>query len=79
MGNFMQVAATRFKARCLQLMARVEKTGRTVIITRHGRPAAKPVPVMAKATTAFGRGRGRAKISGDLIAPTGATWTADAG
>jgi prevent-host-death family protein len=40
-----QVAAAEFKARCLELMDRVRETGVEYVITKHGRPVARLVPV----------------------------------
>jgi prevent-host-death family protein len=39
------VAAAEFKARCLELMDRVCETGTEYVITKHGRPVARLVPV----------------------------------
>jgi prevent-host-death family protein len=41
-----RVAAAEFKARCLELMDRVRETGAEFIITKHGTPVAKLVPVV---------------------------------
>ncbi|MEY2880881.1 MAG: Antitoxin Phd YefM, type toxin-antitoxin system [Verrucomicrobiota bacterium] len=41
----MTISATHFKARCLELMTRVDRTGGAVTITRHGRPVARLLPV----------------------------------
>jgi prevent-host-death family protein len=38
------VAATKFKARCLELMDRVAEGRETYVITKHGKPVAKLVP-----------------------------------
>ena len=40
-----KVAAAEFKARCLELMDRVRETGVEYVITKHGTPVAKLVPV----------------------------------
>jgi prevent-host-death family protein len=42
-----EVAAAEFKARCLELMDRVRETGSEYVITKHGVPVAKLVPVAA--------------------------------
>ena len=42
------VGAAEFKARCLQIMDQVKETGAEVIITKHGHPVAKLVPVSAQ-------------------------------
>ena len=41
-----RIAAGAFKARCLDLMDRVRETGAEYVITKHGRPVAKLVPVV---------------------------------
>lgn len=40
-----RIAAAEFKARCLELMDRVKETGVEYVITKHGTPVAKLVPV----------------------------------
>ncbi len=40
-----QVPATEFKARCLALLDEVAKSGVEVVVTKHGRPVAKVVPI----------------------------------
>jgi prevent-host-death family protein len=41
-----RVAAAEFKARCLELMDRVRETGAEYIVTKHGTPVARLVPVV---------------------------------
>lgn len=43
-----RVAAAEFKARCLELMDRVRETGAEYVITKHGTPVAKLVPVVQR-------------------------------
>ena len=40
-----EVSAAEFKARCLKLMDRVRESGVEYVITKHGTPVAKLVPV----------------------------------
>jgi prevent-host-death family protein len=42
------VAAAEFKARCLELMDRVRETGAEYVITKHGTPVARLVPVVER-------------------------------
>ena len=42
-----QVPAAEFKATCLELMDKVKATGAEYVITKHGKPVAKLVPVEA--------------------------------
>ena len=44
-----QIAAAEFKARCLELMDRVRETGAEYVVTKHGRPVARLVPVQERA------------------------------
>ena len=48
-GN--RVAAAEFKARCLELMDRVRETGAEYVITKHGTPVAKLVPIVEHGRT----------------------------
>jgi prevent-host-death family protein len=40
-----EITATQFKARCLRLLDEVAETGETLVVTKHGRPVARVVPV----------------------------------
>lgn len=42
-----EIGATEFKARCLALLARVAEERVEYIVTKHGRPVARIVPVEA--------------------------------
>ncbi|WP_419838591.1 type II toxin-antitoxin system Phd/YefM family antitoxin [Candidatus Poriferisodalis sp.] len=46
-GPLHTVAAADFKARCLKILDEVRDSGNYVIITKHGHPVAKLVPVDA--------------------------------
>lgn len=47
------IAAAEFKARCLELMDRVRETGAEYVITKHGTPVARLVPVAEPAPRSF--------------------------
>lgn len=67
-GHFMEMTVTQFKAKCLGIVDKVEKEKTRVTITRHGRPAAQLVPVLASAPgQLFGRSRDSTVIRGDLM------------
>jgi prevent-host-death family protein len=72
------VPATEFKARCLALMDYVRDTGREIVVTKHGKPVAKLVPVPAGSRDFIGCLRGTVTYHGDIVAPTGEVWEADA-
>jgi prevent-host-death family protein len=75
----MVIPAGKFKATCLQLMDRVKHTGEEIVITKHGQPVARLVPVDKPATphSTFGLLSDQTAIYGDIIASTGKRWDAD--
>ena len=73
----MPVAAGGFKAHCLQLMDEVKRKHCSVVITKRGKPVAKLVPIDDAPVRLFGALSGRARIEGDIVAPTGEAWNAD--
>ena len=71
----MEIAAGQFKAQCLQLMDRVKQTHEEIVITKHGRPVAKLVPVEDEVSSSFiGYMKGSVVVSGDIIAPVEEDW-----
>ena len=74
----MNISAGEFKAKCLKLMDDVQKQKREIIITKHGKPVAKLVPVKGKEgqRSIIGLLEGTVKIHGDLTAPIGGHWEA---
>jgi prevent-host-death family protein len=75
----MRIAAGEFKAKCLKLMDEVCRTGEEIVITKRGRAVARLLPARKTATKkGYGYLKGRARILGDIIGPTGETWEADA-
>ena len=73
--NSLTIAATEFKARCLELMDRVEASGLNITITKHGRPVARLVPLASKSMSFFGSLP--VTVVGDIVGPTGETWEAE--
>jgi prevent-host-death family protein len=74
----MQIAAGQFKAQCLQLMDQVQQTHEEIVITKHGRPVAKLVPVEAAAERSLlGYLQGSVQVVGDIVSPLGESWEAD--
>lgn len=73
----MEMTITQFKAKCLGVVERVQREKASVIITRHGRPAAQLVPVEVGAgdTRLFGRSANQTRISGEILG-TGEDWDA---
>ena len=73
----MKIAAARFKSQCLALMDEVARRRKEIVITKHGRPVAKLVPVTSGAGRLFGGMRGTGRVVGDIVAPTGERWDAE--
>ena len=63
-----QMPAGKFKARCLAVVDDVCATGEVVVITKHGKPVAKLVPVERTADDFIGSLKGVLEIRGDLMA-----------
>jgi len=66
-----EVAISVFKAKCLALLERVEKTKQPIRITRHGKPVADVVPaaLVVDRAALFGSMRNSIKILGDIVSP----------
>lgn len=66
-----EIAISEFKAKCLAVLERVEKTKEPIRVTRHGKPVADVVPaapVMDRAAW-MGSLRGKIEILGDIVSP----------
>lgn len=77
-GAALSVPAAQFKAHCLSLLERVRQSRRPIIVTKHGRPVAKVVPLRTQPRVILGFSKGTVKILGDIVAPTGERWDVDA-
>lgn len=74
----MRIAATAFKARCLSLMDRVARTREEVVITKHGKPVARPVPAReAPEAEIFGCLAGPVVKMVDIVSPVDEPWDAE--
>lgn len=72
-----KIPAGQFKAQCLQLMDYVKKKHVSLIITKHGLPVAKLVPIEEKSIDLFGALSGSIKIVGDIVSPLDEPWDAE--
>ena len=68
------VPAAKFKEQCLALLDRVGPEG--IVITKHGKPVAKLVPVNTDTAGLIGSFKGKIKIKGN-ISTTGVKWDAE--
>lgn len=69
MTTMKKMAASKFKAQCLAVMDQVHRTGEQVVITKHGKPLAKLVPLKRNADSLFGDLAGTVRILGDIESP----------
>ena len=61
------VSASEFRAKCLRMLDEVAEHGRALVITKHGRPVAKVVPVRERRAPMMGRWKGIVQIKGDIV------------
>ncbi len=66
----MEMTITQFKAKCLGIVERVQREKVSVVISRHGRPAAELRPIEGDSEGGgrlFGRAAAQTKICGDIF------------
>jgi prevent-host-death family protein len=68
------VPAAKFKEQCLALLDQVGPDG--IVITKHGKPVAKLVPIYTDSATLIGSFKGKIKIKGNILS-TGVKWDAE--
>lgn len=69
------IAISKFKATCLALLDRVQKTGQPLLITKRGKPIAQvipPEPERPPEEDTFGCMAGTFEIVDDIVEPLGA-------
>jgi len=64
-----KIAAGAFKAKCLAIMDEVKAKRQPVLITKHGKPVAKLVPVDEEKDEIFGFMKDKIQITGDVVSP----------
>jgi antitoxin (DNA-binding transcriptional repressor) of toxin-antitoxin stability system len=68
-----KVAAAKFKEQCLAMLDHLGPEG--IVITKHGKPVARLIPIERASADLIGALRGRIQVNGDLLS-TGAKWEA---
>jgi prevent-host-death family protein len=68
------IGAAQFKQQCLAILDRVGPDG--LVITKHGKPVAKLMPIASKPAGLIGSLKGKLKIKGDVLS-TGLRWDAE--
>ncbi len=68
-----QLNASKFKEQCLSLLDHLDPDG--VVITKHGKPIARLIPIESGCAALIGSMKGKVKITGDVFS-TGIDWDA---
>ncbi len=63
------MGAGTFKVHCLSVMDEVQAKRETILITKHGKPVAKLVPVEKDADDIYNFLAGKGSITGDVVSP----------
>jgi prevent-host-death family protein len=68
------VSISQFKARCLELLKKVKRTGKPILVTKRGEPIAEVVPPSpaTRKRKWLGSARGTGEILGDIVSPVSA-------
>jgi prevent-host-death family protein len=64
-----KMAAGAFKTNCLAVMDEVQAKHETVVITKHGKPVAKLVPVITDTDEIYNFLVGKGAVTGDVVSP----------
>lgn len=71
------VSVSKFKATCLSIIEEVQRTGRTIVVTKRGKPVAHLVAApVVRSESALGCMLGTGRIVGDVLAPIDVEWDA---
>lgn len=68
------IGAAQFKEKCLAILDEVGPEG--IVVTKHGKPVAKLVPVLADTSDLIGSLAHKIEIHGDILS-TGIEWNAE--
>ena len=74
MDSMRQINASKFKEQCLSLLDNLQPEG--VIVTKHGKPVAKLIPISSDCAGLIGSLKGKIEIKGDIFS-TGERWNAE--
>lgn len=71
----MKVAAGKFKAQCLKLIDEVGISFSELVITKHGKPVAKLIPISSKEKiSSYGCAKHSILFMGDILSPIQEKW-----
>jgi len=66
--------ASEFKEQCLSLLDHLDPDG--IVITKHGKPVARLIPIESGCADLIGSMKGKIKVTGDIFS-TGIKWDAE--
>ena len=69
-----KIGAAQFKEKCLAILDDIDPEG--IVVTKHGRPVAKLIPITADSSHLIGSLKDEIKIKGDILS-TGVSWDAE--
>lgn len=69
-----KMGAAKFKEQCLSVLDHIDQEG--VIITKHGKPVAKLIPIETQSRSLIGSLKEKLKIEGDICS-AGLKWDAE--
>jgi prevent-host-death family protein len=69
-----KINASKFKEQSLSILDNLDPEG--IIITKHGRPVAKLIPIQERSANLIGALKGKIRIVGDIMS-TGRKWDAE--
>ena len=69
-----KINASKFKEQSLAILDNLESEG--IIITKHGKPVAKLIPIQEQSASLIGALKGKLVITGDIMS-TGEKWRAE--
>ena len=67
------IAAAKFKEQCLSILDQVDPEG--IVITKHGKPVARLIPISMEPSQLIGCLKGKIKVKGNIFS-TGLKWHA---
>ena len=69
-----QINASKFKEQCLSLLDNLDPDG--IIITKHGKPVARVIPIESGCAELIGSMKGKVQVKGEIFS-TGIKWNAE--
>jgi prevent-host-death family protein len=73
-----QIAAGKFKAKCLALIDHVAQSHETIIVTKYGKPMVKVQPISSEKDISHKPLKNLATYIGDIVSPIDEEWESEA-